>query len=495
MNQKISFLKKTVIFAVLTALFLCAVFPLFPHAAQSKEMTEELFFELLDSFKRDVYADGSKYIDNERAYSGTECYGFANQISKYIFGSFPCYNSRGLQPNPDWTINYGSAALMDLHIGDVIRFKSRTSDHSVFVTGMDDTYVYCSDANSDYRNTVHHNSKREIKTLLTNLDKPLQVDSSCVGWVAHYKYWNDSPAGTKDPSVSFNCNGGGIECTQTATRYIVITNALYMRSGAGLGNSSVTLMPNGTYFDVLYGKETVDADGYTWAQVVEGQYSGWTAVSVAHYCKPVAPVMDTDYYADAETGDIFINGTAKKLVLTVSEDEPLPSAEQLGLSRGGCEFLGWSDEADGVPVDGNTLGEKGKGEIITLYAVWSEPETVEVTDTEPDETDTEPDETETEPEQTETEPDNTDTEPDETETEPDETETEPDDGTGEGPLNVFPIVGDANGDGDLNNKDVTALFRVISDHSAAEYDLLCDVNEDGEVNNKDVIALFKILSQ
>ena len=196
--------------------------------------------------------------------------------------------------------------------------------------------------------------------------------------------------------------------------------------------------------------------------------------------------MDTDYYADAETGDIFINGTAKKLVLTVSEDEPLPSAEQLGLSRGGCEFLGWSDEADGVPVDGNTLGEKGKGEIITLYAVWSEPETVEVTDTESDETDTEPDEMETEPEQTETEPD---------ETEPDETETEPDDGTGEGPLNIFPIVGDANGDGDLNNKDVTALFRVISDHSAAEYDLLCDVNEDGEVNNKDVIALFKILSQ
>lgn len=60
---------------------------------------------------------------------------------------------------------------------------------------------------------------------------------------------------------------------------------------------------------------------------------------------------------------------------------------------------------------------------------------------------------------------------------------------------AFAIMGDVNGDGSINNKDVVALFRYASGNEDAVKDkTACDYNGDGTVNNKDVIAVFKAVS-
>ncbi len=55
------------------------------------------------------------------------------------------------------------------------------------------------------------------------------------------------------------------------------------------------------------------------------------------------------------------------------------------------------------------------------------------------------------------------------------------------------LVGDTNGDDELNNKDVTVLFRAVSGKTVV-YNDAADVNADGEENNKDVALLFRFLS-
>ena len=56
------------------------------------------------------------------------------------------------------------------------------------------------------------------------------------------------------------------------------------------------------------------------------------------------------------------------------------------------------------------------------------------------------------------------------------------------------LIGDANGDGEVNNKDVVTLFRHISGADVACIEANCDVNGDKEIDNKDVVALFRRLS-
>ena len=56
------------------------------------------------------------------------------------------------------------------------------------------------------------------------------------------------------------------------------------------------------------------------------------------------------------------------------------------------------------------------------------------------------------------------------------------------------IPGDCNGDGAVNNKDVAALFKYVSDVPVNVDEPALDCNGDGSVNNKDVGYLFRYLS-
>lgn len=56
------------------------------------------------------------------------------------------------------------------------------------------------------------------------------------------------------------------------------------------------------------------------------------------------------------------------------------------------------------------------------------------------------------------------------------------------------VPGDINGDGVLNNKDVTRLMQYYADWDVTVNDLALDVNGDGEKNNKDVTRLMQYLA-
>ncbi len=56
------------------------------------------------------------------------------------------------------------------------------------------------------------------------------------------------------------------------------------------------------------------------------------------------------------------------------------------------------------------------------------------------------------------------------------------------------IPGDINGDGNVNNKDLTRLFQYLSDWDVEVNSAALDVNGDGNVNNKDLTRLFQYLS-
>ena len=59
---------------------------------------------------------------------------------------------------------------------------------------------------------------------------------------------------------------------------------------------------------------------------------------------------------------------------------------------------------------------------------------------------------------------------------------------------IFADPGDCNGDNLVDNKDVVALFRHLSDGKTQIIEENSDYNNDGAIDNKDVVALFRALS-
>ena len=164
--------------------------------------TQSQFDAKLDEFiKETKYKDKSTYENNDSSILGIQCFGFANYIARYFWGSFPTGRSSGKSVNNGWKVTYGSSALDNLCVGDIIRFKVKgyNVDHSVFVTSIKGGNIYFCQANSPGGNIVTYNKSKSRSEFEDLLSVKLADGSGKTGWVAHYK---SSVLGTKKLSIN-----------------------------------------------------------------------------------------------------------------------------------------------------------------------------------------------------------------------------------------------------------------------------------------------------
>ena len=183
---------KQVLSIFLAVIMLVAAVPVMNIGLKASAITGSEFDSKLSDFKSDCYGHGSHYNNNEPNILGSQCFGYANYIARYVFGSFPSSMASGSPVRDGWTISYGASALDNLHVGDIIRYKSPSYNHSVFVTGISGDTVYFTDANSDGNNTVKFNRSYDLSFFRDRIAMTCS-DSGKLGWVGHYKDWDDDP--------------------------------------------------------------------------------------------------------------------------------------------------------------------------------------------------------------------------------------------------------------------------------------------------------------
>ena len=141
-------MKKSLVTLLLSILMMVSFFPI---EAMSAGMNEETFDKKLAEY---IKAHPNK---SQNPVSG-ECFGFANDMAKYIFGSRPSGSMKAPSGsvNSNWTITRGAKAIDNVCKGDIIRVNLHDNvDHSMFVTLVTSDEIYVSDANWDHNNTVY----------------------------------------------------------------------------------------------------------------------------------------------------------------------------------------------------------------------------------------------------------------------------------------------------------------------------------------------------
>lgn len=173
---------------LITVIIFVGVMPLVSLPVSATTMDINTFSTKLETFKTTIYNNGDKYKDNSPDTYGKECFGYANYLANFIFGSFPCTDMSGVGVRTGWTITHGENAVNNLCCGDIVRYLY----HSIFITGISGDTIYFTDANSDYKNTVIWNktiSKSDLKDRVReNLTSGVSsIDGrQYTGWVAHF---------------------------------------------------------------------------------------------------------------------------------------------------------------------------------------------------------------------------------------------------------------------------------------------------------------------
>lgn len=153
-----------------------------PSSGNGVDLTA--FNQKLSQFKRNKYAHKSTYVNNPNLTGGYECFGFANELARYIFGSYPTKSMSAKTVNKGWTVTYGGKAVDNLCVGDIVRYKY----HSIFITKIEGDTVYYCQANvpmgSNRVTYDNHMTLAELRALVqAKLTSP---GTTKQGWVAHF---------------------------------------------------------------------------------------------------------------------------------------------------------------------------------------------------------------------------------------------------------------------------------------------------------------------
>ncbi len=172
-------------------------------------------------------------------------------------------------------------------------------------------------------------------------------------------------------TIQYHTGGGSISPVE---KYLVTTNLLSVRAQASSRSTRLRLAPVNTVLTVT---ESVDNNGYPWGKTSYENATGWISLKDNL-------VTRTGYYAN-ESGQLFTypDGAPALTQWEYAQGKPsdLPDAQDIGLSRAGYTFLGWSVMPDGSGTiftrDEEVLTTvqvcpdfRYRDMIVDLYAVW-----------------------------------------------------------------------------------------------------------------------------
>ena len=350
------------------------------------------FNSKLADFKSTRYSNNSIYKDNPNLTGGYQCFGYANEIALYMFGSYPTNSMSATTVNSGWTRTYGGAGVDNLAVGDVVRYDI----HSIFITGINGDSIYYCQANVPagtnkvtYDNYVSRSSLRaKVESKLTH------KGAYTKGWVAHY---NNGLAPSVEPEVC-SCS------TSYAGQYICTTSTypLTIRSGHGTNFTAIGSIPSGATVTVT------KANG-SWAHVQYNGVSGYASMeylakkqdSIKTYplpfkCYPLSTNQHAANAYDAPNGnqigyiyssdyctikEIYANGwclvncpweSSTKDVYTDIRSflntsvTPIPHTAESKITTyirvSGSSTLGWIDSGDQILIVDNT--QSGRTQVM-----------------------------------------------------------------------------------------------------------------------------------
>lgn len=262
-------MKKRVLSFLLSVVLFLSIIPITNVPAQA--ISIDSFNGLVSTFRSAVYPDKSTYRDDPGKTGGYQCFGFANEMALYIFGSYPTNSMSASTVNAGWTRVYGGSAIDNLSVGDIVRYNF----HSIFITAIVGDTIYYAQANVPsgtnlvtYDNTISRSSlKSKVNNTLTH------SGATTKGWVAHYN-------GGIPNTCSCSTNYAGEYTTKN------VDSTLTIRSGHGTSYSVAGSIPANARFIVS------KSDG-SWAHITYNGISGY--VSYSYIQKVQENQIDTRY--------------------------------------------------------------------------------------------------------------------------------------------------------------------------------------------------------
>jgi len=257
---------------LLIIIFLVLSFIAFPNKTQAAYTEASMKQKLLEIYWDGTVVNTTNWTFNENSglYSGTECYGFANAVGYYLYGSHQNsnpYNSE-YPNNPSWLI---TTNIDELCVGDTIRYNNYYGvNHSlVVVNETRDGKIYVADANWDCCDGVRWGVEFTRQEILEFISRPLVYQEKGYldyGYFCHYTGNNlkylDEPEPTLPTINSFFINTTSTTA-DTITVRLTTTNADSVKVKiwkAGLSDNSGTTKDatnKGSYWEVKFSKSDV----------------------------------------------------------------------------------------------------------------------------------------------------------------------------------------------------------------------------------------------
>ncbi|WP_394916239.1 Ig-like domain-containing protein [uncultured Robinsoniella sp.] len=208
MGKRMSYyLKSTIVFALLLCSLLAVKVNVQARTLNVNEMKEN--FSTLQS----QYPTGQKW--NGSFQGAWQCHGFGLLVFDRLFQTKA--NDLPIISNPS-----------DFFVGDLVRFKNGSYNHTFVITDIIDNTIYYVDCNSDNRNTVvwgHTISKDRVRTLINQPLLPGFGDNTLTsGYVKHQdgnnitsltQYDTEAPVISNVQITDVNKDGYTVTCTVT----------------------------------------------------------------------------------------------------------------------------------------------------------------------------------------------------------------------------------------------------------------------------------------